>query len=718
MNRFPYTDLKDINLDWILHNIKQLIKEWAEYQVKINNNFDSLEEAYESLQNYINTWFDNLNVQTEINNKLDDMADSGALTTAISPAVSAWLLAHLATPSTPPIDNTLTVSNAAADAAVTGNKIDHSMNWKGSVAANSSLNDLVLPGLYIIGGSDTVTDAPETVTSGYRFVLVYQGRPQAAEETSFRYQFYFNESRRTVYYRRYTSGWQAWKPIDSGMLDSTLTATDRAPQAKAVGDLLTSLQDSTLINRGPVPANTSLNDIAIEPGWRSIGATDSTITDLPDGSTSGHRVSIIYKGVPTATSTFAFQFYANAETGFMALRWGNNGAWNAWNILNQTEIINAYKDEYTSFVLRPNITGTTDLDTINKGGWYVIPASARPANSPEADYITGDTWRLIWVIQGAGADFRHMYYFCTQTQALYHRIHDGNGWRAWQQINDRKETPRRDIPMFDIAHRGYAAAAPENSLLAYRKAATHNFKWVETDIQFTSDNKPVMLHDNDITRIARNDDGTTIPGPINIWTITYEQALTYDFGIKFGSEYAGTRIATLQEALTTLRRCNLSAILHFKQSVNSPERRKIIYDMVNEYGMFDNVVFMTGDEDELKTMTTELHHARICLSCSVNHACLTSTAAFRQYVRRLQINNNEIWATYNSDIFNAGLADSITAGVGEGVIVTTRADNPEALEVTDYLKPWAAAFIKDTASGGPGMADFRPAEYLYTEETT
>ena len=38
-----------------------------------------LQELYKDLQNYVNNYFDNLDVQEEINNKLDDMVDSGEL---------------------------------------------------------------------------------------------------------------------------------------------------------------------------------------------------------------------------------------------------------------------------------------------------------------------------------------------------------------------------------------------------------------------------------------------------------------------------------------------------------------------------------------------------------------------------------------------------------------------------------------------------------------
>lgn len=53
----------------------------------VNNNAEALkevQEAFEELKTYVDNYFDNLDVQTEINNKLDDMAESGELATIIS----------------------------------------------------------------------------------------------------------------------------------------------------------------------------------------------------------------------------------------------------------------------------------------------------------------------------------------------------------------------------------------------------------------------------------------------------------------------------------------------------------------------------------------------------------------------------------------------------------------------------------------------------------
>lgn len=53
----------------------------------VNNNAEAVQELqtlYEELRTYVNNYFDNLDVQEEINNKLDEMAESGQLTDIIA----------------------------------------------------------------------------------------------------------------------------------------------------------------------------------------------------------------------------------------------------------------------------------------------------------------------------------------------------------------------------------------------------------------------------------------------------------------------------------------------------------------------------------------------------------------------------------------------------------------------------------------------------------
>ena len=124
----------------------ELLNKVVDYLNRVINNVDSIGEAFndlggrfESLQSsfielseMVDNYFDNLDVQQEINNKLDEMAQDGTLDaliqplvdSAVSDAVSEWLEENVnPAGSAVVVDSSLTVSGAAADAKVTGDEI-------------------------------------------------------------------------------------------------------------------------------------------------------------------------------------------------------------------------------------------------------------------------------------------------------------------------------------------------------------------------------------------------------------------------------------------------------------------------------------------------------------------------------------------------------------------------------------------------------------------
>ena len=71
----PYSNFHELNQDWFLNEFNKVLAEWA----AMNKSFNDLNEAFNNLHDYVHDYFKNLNVQEEINNKLDEMASSGEL---------------------------------------------------------------------------------------------------------------------------------------------------------------------------------------------------------------------------------------------------------------------------------------------------------------------------------------------------------------------------------------------------------------------------------------------------------------------------------------------------------------------------------------------------------------------------------------------------------------------------------------------------------------
>ena len=88
---------------------------------------DELVKSYKALYDFVNQYFTNLDLQTEVNKKIEEMKDSGELLNLLKPTVSnevsTWLASNITNPSNPPIDKSLTVENAAADSKVVGKRL-------------------------------------------------------------------------------------------------------------------------------------------------------------------------------------------------------------------------------------------------------------------------------------------------------------------------------------------------------------------------------------------------------------------------------------------------------------------------------------------------------------------------------------------------------------------------------------------------------------------
>ena len=169
-------------------------------------------------------------------------------------------------------------------------------------------------------------------------------------------------------------------------------------------------------------------------------------------------------------------------------------------------------------------------------------------------------------------------------------------------------------PVRSINHRGYNTVAPENTLPAYELSKENGFQIVETDIAFTKDGVPVLLHDAEINRTARNADGSEPDRMIEIRKITYEEALVYDFGIWKGEEYKGTRIPTFEEFLQLCRQLDLDPYIELKGDRGySTKVVEGLVDLVRKYGLEQRATWISFDKPYLEAVRDCDRDARLGL---------------------------------------------------------------------------------------------------------
>ena len=152
-----------------------------------------------------------------------------------------------------------------------------------------------------------------------------------------------------------------------------------------------------------------------------------------------------------------------------------------------------------------------------------------------------------------------------------------------------------------VNHRGYCGEAPENTESAYILSKLNGFEYVETDVRFTSDNVPVLLHD---TTIDRTSNGTG-----NISEMTYEEVSQYDFGSWFDTKYAGEKILTFDRFMMLCKKMGLKPYIEMKNIPTGLEQTLI--DIVDKYGMRKHVSWISFSDSILRRMLAILPDARI-----------------------------------------------------------------------------------------------------------
>ena len=113
-----------------------------------------------------------------------------------------------------------------------------------------------------------------------------------------------------------------------------------------------------------------------------------------------------------------------------------------------------------------------------------------------------------------------------------------------------------------IGHRGAAGHAPENTLASLEKAAGLGVRWVEFDTKLTADGHVVLFHDHTLERTTGGH------GAVAETTLADLRALDAGSWFDGGSQgaYAGERVPTLKEAMETLARLDLGAVVEIKPS--------------------------------------------------------------------------------------------------------------------------------------------------------
>jgi glycerophosphoryl diester phosphodiesterase len=144
-----------------------------------------------------------------------------------------------------------------------------------------------------------------------------------------------------------------------------------------------------------------------------------------------------------------------------------------------------------------------------------------------------------------------------------------------------------------IAHRGFSARAPENTLAAFELGWKHQTDACELDVYLTADGKTAVIHDKDTKRTA----GVKL----DVAASKQDELTARDAGSWKGKEWAKEKIPTLEQALATLPKGKQRFFIEVKCGAEIvPELKRILEPMKDRAAQLAIIAFKRDAAAESK----------------------------------------------------------------------------------------------------------------------
>ena len=421
--QYPNTNFHDLNLDWFLEQFKGLVADWEQFKTDLTADWDDVKGDWITLKTWVENYFNNLDVSAEISAKLDAMLLNGDLDPYLATAAGDWLSANLATPSTPPIDTTLSVASAAADSKTVGDTFKLALMGMGARVTTlnpilADADDADINKVYTIQDTGLVSNLPADADDRGTLFTVSWDDSKSGGNT----QIYVDVNN-NMYFRIKTGTtpgtWKAWKLASNGC-----QLTGYGEQTDA---LHPNLSDAN---------NAEVNRVY---GIKATGMVSNLPADA--FSDTGCLITVSFSDVQSSTTSQIF-IDASSEMFYRLKTGAHPGTWQAWKLASNGCLMRGYgkrADNGTTFL--------TDADHAQVGCVHTITDAALVSNLPSVSLNRGTLMTYSYSAAEAGGN-EQIFTDLSGTMFTRHRQGGGRGvWYAWQPLN----LPTALFSMFESA---------------------------------------------------------------------------------------------------------------------------------------------------------------------------------------------------------------------------------------------------------------------------
>lgn len=436
-DEFPHARDYDKDLGWLIQEMKKIIENVSAQNDKIA----AVEQLAADLKDFVNNYFDNLDVQEEIDSKIDQMARDGSLLQLVeepvTDAVADWLLNNL-TPTSPPVDATLSILGAAADSGVTGAEIAGVLN-----ELETLVFDEPTPIIVRYTGGTPGTSGPDPVASVNNYCFEYPQRITSwlriyLSGSDYRAKiFYYDANMNFISESDWITATKyiydaPTNAVYASLRVQTVPISNVTEQGKITtreNVYLCNLSHDYYQSRFKSPAEgTDLNDLQT-PGLYSFAAAGSYVNmpDMVPATDAKRKYLLVYSGAGSESNYIVQRlnvFTASYNMNFIRVH-TVAGGWSSW----------VSSGEYPFyFRAMTEKSDSVDLNDYMDFGLYSLRAATSYVNAP-VDKVACS----LFVLRGyETGEYRIQYFIDNASNDIYKRVHSGAPmtWKAWVKIYD------------------------------------------------------------------------------------------------------------------------------------------------------------------------------------------------------------------------------------------------------------------------------------------